>query len=207
MNENPSLVPRRDGNGNGNKRGTRNGTPAAGRHNHNHHRHMVMTEDESGDLIKCTGKSCKSCTAGLIADCVAVCCCPCAVVNILVFAFLKVPWMVGRRILKLGKKKKGTARKLERKRQKCGEMTNNYLECSTDLDGISRKGRVVVEEGEGASSEFVFSSSGLGEVELKDSFCEMFEAEEVWFELHGQFGHLSFGRVSFTGVPSLCKSN
>nr|GMC93518.1 Transmembrane protein [Ipomoea batatas]GMC97325.1 Transmembrane protein [Ipomoea batatas] len=48
----------------------------------NHHR----SGDVAGDEIACTGKACKLCTAGMIADCVAVCCCPCAVVDILVLA-------------------------------------------------------------------------------------------------------------------------
>ncbi|KAL3526064.1 hypothetical protein ACH5RR_014436 [Cinchona calisaya] len=169
---------------------SRNGTRAR------HHRHMMVV-DESGDLIKCTGKSCQSCMAGLIADCVAVCCCPCAVVNILVFALLKVPWMVGRKILKLGKKKK-VAEKLEEKRQKkCGrEMSNNDIESAMELDGISRKGRVEEER----ELEFVFS--GFGDEVVKDNFSARFEGEELWFELR-QFGHLGFGRVSFTGIPSL----
>ncbi|CDP02103.1 unnamed protein product [Coffea canephora] len=198
MNDYPTPVPRRDGRrGTLHLDGSRKGAPARP-----HGRHMTM-EDESGDLIKCTGKSCQSCTAGLIADCVAVCCCPCAVVNILVFAFLKVPWMVGRRILKLGKKKQQGqgAGKLERnERQKCvGEMTN-YLECTMESDGISRKSRAV----EQGASEFVFS--GFGDEVLKDNFSARFEAEELWFELH-QFGHLGFGRVSFTGIPSLSRTN
>ncbi|KAJ6754229.1 hypothetical protein OIU79_026954 [Salix purpurea] len=49
-------------------------------------RHAI---DEGGDLIECSSKHCQSCTAGLIADCVALCCCPCALVNLLALAFIK----------------------------------------------------------------------------------------------------------------------
>lgn len=52
---------------------------------------------------KCSGKSC---TAGVIADCVALCCCPCALVNLLILAFVKVPYMIGKKCLKKRKKKK-----------------------------------------------------------------------------------------------------
>ena len=49
-----------------------------------------QTEEDGGDRIKCSGKSCRSCAAALIADCVALCCCPCAVINFLTFALVKV---------------------------------------------------------------------------------------------------------------------
>ncbi|KAK1404435.1 NADH-dependent glutamate synthase 1 [Heracleum sosnowskyi] len=52
---------------------------------------------------KCSGKSC---TAGVIADCVALCCCPCALVNLLTLAFVKVPYMIGKKCLIKRKKKK-----------------------------------------------------------------------------------------------------
>ncbi|KAI3793942.1 hypothetical protein L1987_36565 [Smallanthus sonchifolius] len=51
-------------------------------------------------------KSCRYCMASVIADCVAVCCCPCAVVNFFTLTFLKLPWMMGRKCLGSKKKKK-----------------------------------------------------------------------------------------------------
>ncbi|KAM0022642.1 hypothetical protein Hdeb2414_s0023g00630851 [Helianthus debilis subsp. tardiflorus] len=56
--------------------------------------------------VKCYGKSCQSCAGRVIADCVAVSCCPCAVVNIFTLAFLKLPWMMGRKCLGNKNKKK-----------------------------------------------------------------------------------------------------
>ncbi|BBH00417.1 hypothetical protein Prudu_010396 [Prunus dulcis] len=70
--------------------------------------------DDAGDRIECSGKYCKSCSGALIADCVALCCCPCALLNLLTLAFVKVPWMVGRKCLGLGKSK-GQKRKSKRK--------------------------------------------------------------------------------------------
>lgn len=184
MNEWPSTVAR--------KETSRNCTPAR-----NYPRH-AMEADAAGESIKCTGKSCKSCTGGLIADCVAICCCPCAVVNILAFALLKVPWTIGKRALKMGKKK---LRKRRNRLDLCGSTTTR-----TDIDGtiLRRNGRVpaMALEKQGAS-ELVFCEEFEAD-ELKKSFSARFEEgndEELWFELY-EVGHLGFGRVSFTGIPS-----
>ncbi|CAK9155055.1 unnamed protein product [Ilex paraguariensis] len=150
-------------------------------------------DDDAGDLIKCSGESCQTCTAELIADCVAVCCCPCAVVNFLALALVKFPWMMGRRCLGLGKKK---GRRLEKER-KC---ERSYSDCVMESDQISRKERVV--------DEWTLEnlSSGFGNEEQKDNFSARFEAEKVWLELY-QVDHLGFGRLSFTGIPSQGKGN
>ncbi|KAL0331962.1 UNVERIFIED_CONTAM: hypothetical protein Scaly_2097700 [Sesamum calycinum] len=154
-------------------------------------RHAV--EDDGGDPVACTGKSCQSCTAGVIADCVAVCCCPCAVVNILALAFFKLPWAVARKCLG-GRKKKSRRGMLEGKKE-CSRLE--------DRGGISEKKRV-----ENGTSENASSSPGgrIGEEEPNDNFSAEFRAEEVWLELY-EVGHLGFGRVSFTGVPFHDKGN
>ncbi|KAK4417777.1 hypothetical protein Salat_2190400 [Sesamum alatum] len=154
-------------------------------------RHAV--EEDGGDPVSCTGKSCQSCTAGVIADCVAVCCCPCAVVNILALAFFKLPWAVARKCL-AGRKKKSRRRR----------MLEGKKECSReDRVGIPEKGRV-----ENGTSEIASSSPGgrICEDEQNDNFSAEFSAEEVWLELY-EVGHLGFGRVSFTGVPFHDKGN
>ncbi|KAL2523329.1 hypothetical protein Fot_27252 [Forsythia ovata] len=166
---------------------SRNGTISVRKHNRNRNRNRHAVVDDDGvDPITCTGKSCQSCTAGVIADCVAVCCCPCAVVNLLALAFIKVPWMVGRKCFGMGKKN----RRLEKKR-KC---ERSYSDCCGDTFGISGKGRV----NGGTVSEIVSP-----EEELPDNFSAGFEAEEILYEI----GHLGFGRVSFTGIPSETKGN
>nr|GEY04657.1 hypothetical protein [Tanacetum cinerariifolium] len=141
----------------------------------------VDDEDGSGDQeVGCSGKSCRSCTGRVIADCVAVCCCPCAVVNIFTLTFLKLPWMMGRKCLGLGNKKK---RKLKND------------EKTMDQNGISRR-----DEGQETKSE---SLQGLEEEqEEKEEHCARFEADKVWLELY-KVDHLGFGRVSFTGIQSL----
>ncbi|CAI9766747.1 unnamed protein product [Fraxinus pennsylvanica] len=136
------------------------------------HRQQRMAEDGGGEAIVCNGKSC---TAGMIADCIAVCCCPCAVVNILALAFLKVPWMVARKCLGLGKKRK------------CDMI---YGHNGMDTYENSEKGT-----GDEGTLEIV------GDEELRN---RAFEEEEIWLELY-KVGHLGFGRVSFTGIPSQTK--
>ncbi|KAL6551485.1 hypothetical protein OROGR_007639 [Orobanche gracilis] len=148
------------------------------------HRHVP--EEDVGDPVACSGKSCRSCTAEVIADCVAVCCCPCGVVNILALAFVKLPWAVARRCL-VGVRK-----------NKC--RRRGMLEGMRDMDGNSEIGRL-----EDGTSENVLSSSiGAGIVE-GGSISDDFGAEDVWLEL--ELGHLGFGRVSFTGVTIHDKGN
>ncbi|KAM1470456.1 hypothetical protein ACFX11_041173 [Malus domestica] len=41
-------------------------------------RYMYAVDDGAEDWIECTGRYCKSCSGVLIADCVELYCCPCA---------------------------------------------------------------------------------------------------------------------------------
>ncbi|XAR58198.1 hypothetical protein NMG60_11026611 [Bertholletia excelsa] len=146
-------------------------------------------EDDGGeDFSRCSGKYCRSCTGGVIADCVAVCCCPCAVLSFFSLAFFKAPWMMGRRCLGLGKKKES-----KRKYERSG---SGFTE---DMDGISRKGR----EGFGIPELLI---SGFEEEDELGNFNARSEAESVWLELY-QVGHLGFGRVSYTGISPQAKGN
>ncbi|KAL6141655.1 hypothetical protein ACLB2K_059943 [Fragaria x ananassa] len=65
-------------------------------------------DDDNGDRVECSDKYCRSCSADMIGDCVALCCCPCALVNLLTLALVKVSWMVGRKCLGLVKSRDGT---------------------------------------------------------------------------------------------------
>ncbi|XVF60282.1 hypothetical protein PTKIN_Ptkin08bG0032800 [Pterospermum kingtungense] len=160
----------------------------------------AIDEGGSGDLIECSGKHCRSCTAGAIADCVALCCCPCALVNLLTLALVKVPWKLGRRCLGLGKKKRN---RVEMKR-KCEKSFCNSCSCSSSCSNegdvhnqfrhsnLREKMRVEQEIWE-------FPTGFEDEEEEVGKFSARFEAERVWLELY-QVGHLGFGRVSFTGI-------
>lgn len=181
MEENPPRVLRRDGT----HEATRGGGPTR--------KSRYSVDQDSGDLIECSGKYCKSCTAGLIADCVALCCCPCAVLNLLALAFVKVPYMMGRRCLGLGKKK-GKRLEMKRKCKKscCSSISSEEGgEFVLERDSSLRKRRV---------DEGMFEiEPGFGEDEQMGRFSARFEAEKVWLELY-QVGHLGFGRVSYTGI-------
>ncbi|XP_073311530.1 uncharacterized protein [Primulina huaijiensis] len=147
---------------------------AVGRSRRYHCRRRHMVEEDEGDSVACTGESCQSCTAWVIADCVALCCCPCAVVNLLTLTFLKLPWTVARRFIRRRKKEK--IRKIMDKERRCG--------AGGDTDGISRKERV-----NECTSGIVWEE---GETDNPAA------AEEIWLELY-EVGHLAFGRVSFSG--------
>lgn len=177
--------------------GTSNAIPRNGGTRKNQRSGREVKEEEeddgvAGDQIVCTGKACKSCTAELIADCVAVCCCPCAVVDILVLALFKVPWTLGRKCLGLHRKKRNGG----------GSRICNDRCCSSHRsDGIPRLGSVEDETLEIGSAVF-----GIREQVVKDNFSTWFDSEEVWLDLY-RVGHLGFGRVSFTEIPSQCKGN
>ncbi|KAL4581619.1 hypothetical protein LXL04_006142 [Taraxacum kok-saghyz] len=143
--------------------------------------HRYPVDDEGGGGpgdpdVGCSGQSCRSCTAGAIADCIAVCCCPCAVVNFFTLTFLKLPWMMGRKCLGLSKNKKKKKLKNDEKEK--------------DRSGVLRKV-------EGLESK-VESLRGFEDDDKDEHNSGRFETE-VWLELY-KVDHLGFGRVSFTGI-------
>ncbi|KVI09164.1 uncharacterized protein LOC112511244 [Cynara cardunculus var. scolymus] len=133
---------------------------------------------EEGGGAECSGKSCRSCSARAIADCVAVCCCPCAVVNFFTLTFLKLPWMMGRKCLANNKKK--------RKKKKLKDV------------GVSRN----EQEEDGALGKATAIGGGESEEGSHNKYSARFEAEKVWLELY-RVDNLGFGRVSFNGIQSL----
>ncbi|GAB4849209.1 hypothetical protein Ancab_004019 [Ancistrocladus abbreviatus] len=148
---------------------------------------FTTAENTTEDSFECSGKHCQSCTAALIADCVAVCCCPLAVVSLLALAFVKVPYMVGRRCLGLEKRR-------EKKIKYC--KTSESL--SDDESMVGRDSNESGKEREG-KSDIVFEFGGEEEGGERKSICAGFEAENFFLELY-QVGQLGFGRVSFTGI-------
>uniref|UniRef100_A0A7N0UPR3 Uncharacterized protein n=1 Tax=Kalanchoe fedtschenkoi TaxID=63787 RepID=A0A7N0UPR3_KALFE len=139
--------------------------------------------DNEVDVIDCSRGCCKSCVAGAIADGVAICCCPCAVVDLAAFVLVRVPWMVGRRCLAMarGKRKRkrigecggggvsggGRGGNPRQPRRRSGGMSLNYLERWSVNDGM---------------------------IEVTTSFKDDEEEpdERVWLELCRGFGRLSF---------------
>lgn len=142
-----------------------------------------VDQDQGGEALECTGQSCQSCTGSLVADCVALCCCPCAVVSLLLLAFVKVPWMIGAR---WWGKVKGKAKKRKGKVDVAMEARN----------GVGN------EEWEAESSwdamELVAQVQKIKR-EMGNRLSDCRQAEKMLVELL-EVSHLGFGRLSFTGI-------
>ncbi|KAM0945982.1 hypothetical protein DsansV1_C09g0089951 [Dioscorea sansibarensis] len=153
-------------------------------------RHRSPRTDEPTDIVECSGKCCRACTAFILADCIAVSCCPCAVLSLLTMALFKVPLMVGRRFFS-SLKKKG------------GNISNNNNKKKKKNTAV-----VVVEKGTNGDDEAVkdviVSKNSFEEEEgvnacINGHLFGGLEAERVWLEIY-QVGNWGFGRVSFSGV-------
>ncbi|KAK7316450.1 hypothetical protein VNO77_35492 [Canavalia gladiata] len=146
-------------------------------------RSKFSTEDNGGgDKIECcSSKYCKSCTGGYIADCVAIICCPCVVLHCFAMAFVRVPCVVGRRCLGLGKKNK-----------KKNNNNNNKGKVKMGHEDVVLERGVRV----GCPSADPSTSSASCSVEEIEGVTVNAGLEaEVWKELN-QIGHLDFGRLS-----------
>jgi hypothetical protein len=117
-----------------------------------------------------TGRRCRSCAAVAIADCVALGCCPCAVVSLLALALVKAPFVVGRRCV--GRLRRRRRLLLHQKRVRDHE----------EEKGVGKATAVVVA---------ATSAGGTGATTT--------EAELAWLEEMYRVGHWGFGRVSFSG--------
>ncbi|XP_026437067.1 uncharacterized protein LOC113335155 [Papaver somniferum] len=159
-------------------------------------------DDGVSDLnIECSGQTCKSCSATVVADFVAICCCPCAVLNFLTLTLVKVPFTMGRKGLRLIKKK-CVLKEKKKETRKGGKGNKNSLPPPPPhgviIDGVekcSRGGKELVSV-EGNIEIPIGNNNVNGE-----HFCARVEAERVWLEFY-QVAHLGFGRVSFTGIPA-----
>ncbi|KAE9590431.1 hypothetical protein Lal_00027985 [Lupinus albus] len=159
-------------------------TATATQRSNNKRRFAAATSVDDGGGIDCSGKYLKSCMAGLIADCVALCCCPCVVVHCFALAFVKAPWVVGRRCLGLGKKNKD--RKVKRKCSKRGyDYDYDYEDDDNDDDDT------ILERNRNRQMNLRMDTNNVvGEMDNVTV-----NAEKVWLDLY-QIGHLDFGRIS-----------
>ncbi|KAJ3670825.1 hypothetical protein LUZ60_008251 [Juncus effusus] len=138
----------------------------------------IKEEEERAEF---SGRSCQTCTAFLLADCIALCCCPCAVMSFLTLGLVKAPWMLGKRCFAVLKKKRCFSKKRVR-----------------DSGGGGGENESVVKESfcekfkNWGENEYVGFKSGV-----KLGFEGETETTRVWEELY-QVGHWGFGRVSFS---------
>ncbi|KAF8047220.1 hypothetical protein N665_3142s0008 [Sinapis alba] len=184
-----------------------------------HFQNDAVDEENRRQRHHIHGKRCRSTwAAAAIADCVALCCCPCAIINFLTLTFVKVPWMIGRRCLgrsrnKNKKKKKKGKLKM---RQGRGNINGDHEDVDDHHEGDHEKcGGVVGCCGGGGNDDHRFVVERDGSLTKEEEEEEKttssrgdhdesrisarVEAERVWLELY-QIGHLGFGRVSFTGI-------
>ncbi|CAL9187101.1 unnamed protein product [Musa hybrid cultivar] len=137
---------------------------------------------EASDHVECSGNSCRSCTAVLVANCIALGCCPCAVVNMLTLTLVKVPWMVSRRWWQSLRRTGASQRRRVADAATVGregtssEMKRNYKWNEEGAVG-ERKGH----SGRGSLPSSLGANDG------------------VWEELY-RVGNWGFGRVSFSGT-------
>jgi len=140
-------------------------------------RWQFAVSEEKEDTLKC---SCRSCGGVLLADCIALSCCPCAVVNFLALACLKVPWVVGRKCLRVLTDRSKVRDERGRKKGEGMEMIG--------VKSLEKRGR---DEGEVGA----VLSNCIGEGEGGPNS----EGELAWLELD-QVAQWGFGRVSFSGI-------
>lgn len=140
---------------------------------------MAHVVHGGNDHVECPGESCRSCTALAIGDCVALGCCPFAVVNMLALALVKAPWVASRRFLASLRRRRASLRR-RRRLAEVGEAEEKMRE------------EVMVGEAGRSSGEWREDEGRLppGIIETEDG---------VWLELY-QVGNWGFGRVSFSGI-------
>ncbi|KAL5232216.1 hypothetical protein ABZP36_030992 [Zizania latifolia] len=127
------------------------------------------------------GCRCRSCAAVMLADCIALGCCPCAVVSMLSLALVKAPIVVGRRCVGRFRSRRRT---LLRKKRIRDVAVKAAAACNDVLQKSTAKAEAAADVLETASS--VEAAAADGE-------------DEAWLEEMYRTGHWGFGRVSFSG--------
>ncbi|PWZ18408.1 hypothetical protein Zm00014a_015903 [Zea mays] len=117
------------------------------------------------------GWRCRSCAAAAIADCVALGCCPCAVVALLALALVRAPLAVGRRL----RSRRRSALRRKRVRDVAAKVAA----------GAAPGGTTPLDP---AAAATPVRQQQTAEVE-----------ELAWLDEMYRVGHWGFGRVSFSG--------
>ncbi|KAF8726734.1 hypothetical protein HU200_019204 [Digitaria exilis] len=165
-------------------------------------------DEESPTTAAAAGRAgwrCRSCAAVAIADCVALGCCPCAVVSLLGLALVKAPLVVGRRCV--GRLRRRRRRFLLHKKKRVRDVAAAAAATTTTIKATTAcvldkgaKAEKTPPPGEAArtaadapredtvaASEQAPAPPGQGEVEL------------AWLDEMYRVGYWGFGRVSFSG--------
>ncbi|XP_066360738.1 uncharacterized protein [Miscanthus floridulus] len=138
------------------------------------------------------GWRCRSCAAAAIADCVALGCCPCAVVTLLGLALVRAPLAVGRRL------RRRRRSLLRRKR------VRDVAASSASAKGTKAAG-AVPGAGNGTLLDVADDHATVGAAaatvhQQQRQQMQQAEVEELaWLDEMYRVGHWGFGRVSFSG--------
>jgi hypothetical protein len=141
------------------------------------------------ECAECSTQTCQSCSAFVMGDCIALCCCPCSVVHLLAFSLVKAPYLVGRRCYKILTKKR---RFLQKRISDVGESDGEIV------IGLKYK------DFDSKSGELGMGVWGMGLGDCKNvsngRLSAKLDAEKIWMDLY-QVGHWGFGRISFSTNP------
>ncbi|XP_062179747.1 uncharacterized protein LOC133884375 [Phragmites australis] len=142
--------------------------------------------EEDEQATRCTRQSCRTCGASAVASCVALCCCPCAVVSCLTLSLVKAPYVAGRRCaVRLARRRLRKARRVR------------------DLDDDGRlKGELgafaaVLPQRSKEWGELPGAAAFVAEGRARAPSSRTDAAEKVWAEMY-QVGLWGFGRLSFS---------
>ncbi|KAJ1264147.1 hypothetical protein BS78_09G240500 [Paspalum vaginatum] len=133
-----------------------------------------------------TTAGCRSCAAVAIADCVALGCCPCALVSLLGLALVKAPLAVGRRCVARLRTRRRRFRLLRRKRVRDADVSS--VPCAR---GKAAPAAV-------AEPTTPPPPTGDGEPAPGQGQGQQAEAELAWLDEMYPVAHWGFGRVSFS---------
>ncbi|KAF3340017.1 hypothetical protein FCM35_KLT15788 [Carex littledalei] len=149
--------------------------------------------DDHIECAECSTQTCRSCSAFVMGDCIALCCCPCSFVHLLAFSLVKAPYLVGRRCFKRLTKKKGLLQKT--RVSDSGEISDvGEMVMGFDYKGFESK-----------SGELGMGVWGIGLGEYKSvssngRLSTKMDADKIWMDLY-QVGNWGFGRISFSSNP------
>ncbi|KAB8082627.1 hypothetical protein EE612_004576 [Oryza sativa] len=141
------------------------------------YRFPVPAEGGEPTRRRSAAQSCGTCGASAVASCVALCCCPCAVVGCLTLALVKAPYAAGRRCV--ARLAAGKRRRMIRPGVATTPRKTNRV---WDLDDGQ------LQEWRPAGADGAGSGRARPRVDA---------AEKTWVEIY-QLGHWGFGRLSFS---------
>ncbi|XP_062230417.1 uncharacterized protein LOC133928198 [Phragmites australis] len=129
------------------------------------------------------GWRCRSFAAAVIADCVALGCCPCAVVSLLGLLLVKAPLVVGRRCV--GRLRRRRRRRLLLHKKRVRDVAASATTTTTTTDDSKKSAKAEAAPGVGtpdAAGAVAVAASASGA-----------EAELAWLEEMYRVGHWGFG--------------